>query len=192
MAAYVGQDLPGGGGDAAPEDIYTRKRETMLAVACEDARAMVDSASEHDVELHYGENWIYAPAIQRAAELTASSSGALLEMRGWESHSGSHSPYAKDFTLPEQLRFLCRANPETFYRIFFACAAQAIKDVLKEPRHLGGQCGFFGMLQTWTQELRLHPHIHFVVPGVGIAKDGKVRFEHKGLPKRKFVSIETS
>ncbi len=23
-------------------------------------------------------------------------------------------------------------------------------------------------------------------------KDGKVRFEHKGLPKRKFVSIETS
>jgi hypothetical protein len=79
------------------------------------------------------------------------------------------------FTLPEQLRFLCRASPETFYRIFFACAAQAIKDVLKQPRHLGGQCGFFGFLQTWTQELRLHPHIHFVVPGIGIGKDGKVR-----------------
>ena len=79
------------------------------------------------------------------------------------------------FTLPEQLRSLCRASPETFYRIFFACAAQAVKDVLKEPRHLGGQCGFFGMLQTWTQDLRLHPHIHFVVPGVGIGKGGEAR-----------------
>ena len=79
------------------------------------------------------------------------------------------------FTLPEQLRFLCRLYPETFYRLFFACAAQAIKDVLKQPRHLGGQCGFFGMLQTWTQELRLHPHIHFVVPAVAIDKDGKIK-----------------
>jgi len=79
-------------------------------------------------------------------------------------------------TLPEQLRPLCRRSPEAFYRLFFKSAAQAIKDVLKDPRHLGGQCGFFGMLQTWTQELRLHPHIHFVIPGVGIGKDGKIKF----------------
>lgn len=79
------------------------------------------------------------------------------------------------FTLPEQLRRLCRYHPEVFYRLFFTCAAQAIKDVLKQPRHLGGQCGFFGMLQSWTQDLRLHPHIHFVVPAIGIDKDGRVK-----------------
>jgi|TARA_B110000495_G_C23024887_1_gene608811 hypothetical protein len=78
------------------------------------------------------------------------------------------------FTLPAQLRFLCRYNADTFYRLFFACAAQAIKDILADPRHLGGEVGFWGMLQTWTQNLRLHPHIHFMVPAVGLDKAGKI------------------
>lgn len=84
--------------------------------------------------------------------------------------------YMVTFTLPAQLRGLCRYHAETFLKLFYACSAQAIKDVLKERRHLGGDCGFIGFLQTWTQELELHPHIHYVVPGVGIDANGKVRY----------------
>lgn len=60
-----------------------------------DAQAMVDACAAARVHLMYAENWIYAPAIRRAAALHAASGGVLLEMRGWEAHSGSHADYAK-------------------------------------------------------------------------------------------------
>lgn len=84
--------------------------------------------------------------------------------------------YMVTFTLPGQLRVLCRGpTREGFLRLFFTGASQAIKDVLKQPRHLGGECGFFGLMQTWTQELLLHPHIHFVVPALALGGDGRLR-----------------
>jgi predicted dehydrogenase len=55
---------------------------------------MVSAAAESGVVLAYAENWVHAPSIQRAAGLAAASSGSLMEMRGWESHSGSHSEYS--------------------------------------------------------------------------------------------------
>jgi predicted RNA-binding Zn-ribbon protein involved in translation (DUF1610 family) len=82
--------------------------------------------------------------------------------------------YLVTFTLPAQLRPLCLSRGAEFYRLFFRCSSQAIKDVLADPRHLGGQCGFMGMFQSWRQDLLLHPHIHFIVPGIGLGKDGKL------------------
>lgn len=84
------------------------------------------------------------------------------------------------FTLPSALRKLCRnASAEKFYRCFFASSSQAIKDVLADQRHLGGQCGFFGLFQSWRQDLRLHPHIHYLVPAIALDDQGKPR----GAPK---------
>lgn len=89
--------------------------------------------------------------------------------------------YLVTVTLPAQLRPLCLSRGAEFYRKFFRCSSQAIKDVLADPRHLGGQCGFMGMLQSWRQDLLLHPHIHFIVPGIGLGKDGKItRLKRKG------------
>ena len=92
LTAYVGQDLPE---DATDEQISSIDRERMLEVAVDDARSMVDAANNAGVHLMYGENWIYAPAIRRCAELLRESGGTILEMRGWECHMGSHSPYSK-------------------------------------------------------------------------------------------------
>ncbi|RME63249.1 MAG: gfo/Idh/MocA family oxidoreductase [Caldilineae bacterium] len=92
LTAYVGQDLPENVDDAA---ISGQDRATMLAVATGDAQAMVQAAEQAGVHLMYGENWIYAPSIQRAADLIRWSRGAILEMRGGECHNGSHSPFSK-------------------------------------------------------------------------------------------------
>ncbi|MCH2102088.1 MAG: Gfo/Idh/MocA family oxidoreductase [Planctomycetes bacterium] len=62
-----------------------------------DAQAMVDACTAANVHLMYAENWIYAPSIRKAAALHAASNGVLLEMRGWEAHSGSHAEYAKSW-----------------------------------------------------------------------------------------------
>jgi len=95
MAAYIGQDLPA---QAPAADVAGRDRRTMYRVAVGDARAMLAACDEHGVGLHYGENWVYAPACQRAAELARDAFGPILEMRGHESHSGSHSPYSKEWS----------------------------------------------------------------------------------------------
>lgn len=92
LTAYVGQDLPD---DASDEDIAGRDRRAMWSVAEADAQAMVDATSAAGVRLFYGENWLYAPSLDRARQLLASADTVLLEMRGWECHSGSHSPYSK-------------------------------------------------------------------------------------------------
>jgi predicted dehydrogenase len=92
LTAYVGQDLAP---DALDREISAVKRSRMLAVATADAEAMVASARAAGVRLMYGENWAFAPAVARARQLLRTSGGSILEMRGWECHSGSHSPWAK-------------------------------------------------------------------------------------------------
>jgi len=92
LTAYVGQDLPEGVRDSLVSDQPRRK---MLAMAAEDAEAMVDAAEKAGVRLMYGENWIFAPAMSRTVSLLAASRASILEMRGGEIHSGSHSPFSK-------------------------------------------------------------------------------------------------
>jgi len=43
----------------------------------------------------------------------------------------------------------------------------------RDPRFLGAQIGLVGVLQTWTRDLRYHPHVHYLVPGGGLAEDGR-------------------
>lgn len=92
LTAYVGQDL---GDEATDAEIADRDRRDMWRVAEADAQAMVDATAEAGVRLFYGENWLYAPAYVRARRLLAEGETVLLEMRGWECHNGSHSPYSK-------------------------------------------------------------------------------------------------
>lgn len=92
LTAYSGQDLPS---DASDEDVSSQDRRKMLEVATGDADAMVAAAEQANVQLMYGENWIYAPSVIKAADLAKEAGGTILEMRGGECHSGSHSPYSK-------------------------------------------------------------------------------------------------
>jgi predicted dehydrogenase len=94
LAAFHGQGLPA---DAGPEAFAALPRTTMLAAAVAEAAAMVAACARHGVRLFYGENWLFAPALQKARALGAASQGVMLELRGHESHSGSHSPYAKQW-----------------------------------------------------------------------------------------------
>jgi hypothetical protein len=45
----------------------------------------------------------------------------------------------------------------------------------RDPRFLGGQIGMLGVLQTWTRDLRFHPHVHYLVPAIALAPDGTLR-----------------
>ena len=94
LTAYWGQGLAP---DASAAEVAATDRSLMLDAAVADADAMVEACERAGVQLFYGENWIFAPAIERAAKLAAAAEGVALELRGWESHSGSHAEYARDW-----------------------------------------------------------------------------------------------
>jgi Putative transposase/Transposase zinc-binding domain len=77
------------------------------------------------------------------------------------------------FTLPERIAEIAFYNKEKVYGILFRAASETLLTIAADPRHLGAQIGFFGVLHTWGQNLLHHPHVHFVVPGGGVSPDGK-------------------
>jgi hypothetical protein len=79
------------------------------------------------------------------------------------------------FTLPAELRPLARSNQKTLYHLLFRTASQALLKLARDPRFVGGLLGMVGVLQTWTRDLRYHPHLHFIVTGGGLTQAGQWR-----------------
>jgi hypothetical protein len=77
------------------------------------------------------------------------------------------------FTLPSELRDVAYRHQRLLYDAFFRASAAALQHLAKDERFVGAQIGMLGVLQTWTRDLRYHPHIHFLVPGGGLSEDGQ-------------------
>lgn len=70
------------------------------------------------------------------------------------------------FTLPHALNALVDANRESLLGELFATVNWVLQRFARDPRwRLEGQLGFIAILHTWTQRLRLHFHVHCLVPG---------------------------
>ena len=81
------------------------------------------------------------------------------------------------FTLPHALNPLCQRHPRLLYDLLFRATAQTMLEVAADPRHLGARIGFLSILHTWGQNLRLHPHLHCVIPAGGFDQ-GYSRWVH--------------
>ena len=77
------------------------------------------------------------------------------------------------FTVPAQIEVIAFQNQTVVYDILFRAAAETLRIIAADPKHLGAEIGFLGVLHTWGQNLLHHPHIHFLVPGGGIAPGGQ-------------------
>jgi len=66
-------------------------RGEMLRQALASANALIGACRDAGVRLCYAENWVYAPAIQKARRLMAASGSPILRIIGEESHSGTHA-----------------------------------------------------------------------------------------------------
>jgi len=72
------------------------------------------------------------------------------------------------FTVPEELRQPIRAAMKPWYGALLKESAGALQDLAAQPKYLGAELGLTAMLQTWTRDLRYHPHVHLLVPGGGL------------------------
>jgi len=75
------------------------------------------------------------------------------------------------FTLPHRLAPLVLQNKKVLYGLLFRTSAETLLEVARDPRHLGAEIGFFSVLHTWSQQLKIHPHVHCVVPAGGLSPD---------------------
>jgi hypothetical protein len=76
------------------------------------------------------------------------------------------------FTLPDEIGPLALQNPRAIYGALFHASAATMLQIAADPVHLGADIGFLSVLHTWGQNLHLHPHVHCVVPGGGLAPGG--------------------
>ena len=71
------------------------------------------------------------------------------------------------FTLPAPVAEIAFQNKRVVYAILFRAAAETLRRIAADPRHLGAEIGLVAVLHTWGQNLHHHPHVHCVVPGGG-------------------------
>ena len=76
------------------------------------------------------------------------------------------------FTVPDEIAAIAYQNKAVVYGILFRAAAEALRTIAADPKHLGAEIGFFAVLHTWGQNLLHHPHLHCVVTGGGLSPDG--------------------
>jgi hypothetical protein len=77
------------------------------------------------------------------------------------------------FTVPDDLlNGVALRNRELFFNLLFAAASQTLFALGDDPKRVGAQLGATLVLHTWTRELKFHPHIHCIVTGGGLHRDG--------------------
>ena len=70
--------------------------EKPLATTVEDAAEMTEAAGKADRRLYYAEDWLFAPALNKALEIINEGAiGRPIYIRARECHCGSHSPFAQ-------------------------------------------------------------------------------------------------
>jgi hypothetical protein len=70
------------------------------------------------------------------------------------------------FTLPSELRTLCRHAPRAMYDALFEVATSTLLELAMS--RWSALPGITAVLHTWTREMLLHPHVHMLVTAGGL------------------------
>jgi hypothetical protein len=76
------------------------------------------------------------------------------------------------FTLPAPIGAIAYTNKAVIYDLLFDVAAETLRTIAADPKHLGARIGTTLVLHTWGSALTHHPHVHGIVPGGGLSPDG--------------------
>lgn len=77
------------------------------------------------------------------------------------------------FTIPDLLNPLVLRNQEVLYAVLFKAVSETLAELSLDPKRLGVEIGFISILHTWGQNLMDHPHIHNIVTGGGLSRNGR-------------------
>jgi ssDNA-binding Zn-finger/Zn-ribbon topoisomerase 1 len=72
------------------------------------------------------------------------------------------------FTLPHELNAIWHFNRSWCSHKLFQATAETLRELLKDERYLGAEVGLISSLHTWGRTYNFHPHMHVLVPGIGL------------------------
>jgi hypothetical protein len=90
------------------------------------------------------------------------------------------------FTLPHDFNIVWRFNKVEFTDVLFKSVSETLRELLLDPKYLGGRVGLLCALHTWNQTLQEHIHLHVLVTAGGLGPDGQWLEAKKSclLPRR--------
>ncbi len=93
------------------------------------------------------------------------------------------------FTLPHELNTIILNNKKVMLNILFKAASKTL--LIFGENELDGKLGFVAVLHTWDQRLKAHFHLHCLVAGGAVSKDGACWTPGKGnyLFNKKALSL---
>jgi hypothetical protein len=84
------------------------------------------------------------------------------------------------FTVPHQLNDIWLLNVKMMTDILFRAVRDTLFDFIEDEKHVGGTPGIISSLHTWSQTVVLHIHLHCLVTGGALGKDGSWRKPKRG------------
>ena len=78
-------------------DGKTISRKIMMEEALKNASSVLKAVQTNRVKFGYAENFVYAPPVTKLKNLMKACQGTVLDIRGEESHSGSHAAYSREW-----------------------------------------------------------------------------------------------
>ena len=78
-------------------------------------------------------------------------------------------------TTPAELHPIFYHNKEKMYNLLIKAGCGTIMELAEDEKYLGAKVGITAMLHTWSQIMNYHPHLHMVVTGGGLDKQGNFK-----------------
>jgi hypothetical protein len=76
-------------------------------------------------------------------------------------------------TVPSELCGMFKRHQKYMYGLLMKVSAEAVKELCAKKRHLGALPGILAVLHTWNGQLGDHVHVHMLITGGGITRDGQ-------------------
>lgn len=83
------------------------------------------------------------------------------------------------FTVPSELNPLFYQNQSVMYDLLFKAVSETLLELGNNKKYLGAVPGITTVLHTWGQNLLYHPHIHCIVSGGGLTRNGEWKYSRK-------------
>jgi hypothetical protein len=112
---------------------------------------------------------------------------AWLQVERWLTCDHDHAI----FTMPHELNDLWLANVAVMTQLLFVSVHDTVSELLGDAKDLGARPGILATLHTWSQTLRLHPHVYCLVTGGGLSTAGQWGAVSNGflLPMRVVMAL---
>jgi hypothetical protein len=94
-------------------------------------------------------------------------------------------------TMPHEFNDLWLAHVEGMSQRLFASVHDTLLELLGDEKDLGAKPGVIATRHTWSQTVRLHPHLHCLVTGGGLTEAGQWGAVRHGflLPMRVVMAV---